>query len=164
VTAIDIPNPYVSNSDADNYFTTRWPRVAWSDASEADKTAALTTASEAIDRLNFAGEMANPNQDRQFPRGTDTEVPQAILKATCELAYAFIDGADPSIEAENVNTTGQSLGDVRTTYDRGFAQPHILAGIPSIQAWTYLFPFLRDPNEIQMVRDSRKLGNPQSFI
>jgi len=235
MTLITIVAPYIDVTSADVYMATRWPHTAWDDSSSSDKTAALYTASEAIDRLKFAGVMASkqlrllatgiqplgttslvvsgtgvvPNaslfqldgytyavvshtetagnttgiviaspglqvatadgdpltiyQTRQFPRGTDSVVPQGILKATCELAYAFLDGADPSIEAENVNTTGQSLGDVRTTYERSFAQPHILAGIPSLQAWHCLLPFFRDPNEIRMLRDSYKLGPSQSF-
>lgn len=233
---IIITPAYLPSTDADAYFSARFPSTIWSLATTSDKTAALITASDAIDRLNFAGQMTSINfkllmngaqltgvttlvvkgtgkvpdaglfqldgntypivshtetgsnttgitiaapgllvgsvdndpvtvyQVRQFPRGTDVVVPQDILKATCELAYAFLDDVDPSIEKENVNTLSQGLGDARTSYTRDFGQPHILAGIPSIQAWHLLLPYLRDPNEIRMLRDSYRLGNPQSFI
>lgn len=231
--SITIASAYISNADADTYFATRWPHTIWDNASETDKTAVLTSASEAIDRLNFAGTMASfqftltlasdvsaedtvlavdgtgtiPNgalftlngltyavashtetdgntvsitiaspgltadassgdivavyQARQFPRGRDTVIPQAILKATCELAYSLLDDVDPSIEIESLNITQTRIGNAESSFARTFAQPHILAGIPSIQAWHLLLPFLRDPNEVRLIRDSYKTGPNQ---
>lgn len=156
--------PYVTNIDADLYFRTRYPSTSWQDASDTDKVAVLTTASDKIDRLNFAGVKTSKTQPREFPRALDAAIPQEILRATCEIAYALLDGSDPSIEIQNQRNSSVSLGDAKTSADTSYSQAHILAGIPSIQAWHLLLPFLRDPYEIRMLRDSFKLGNPQTFI
>jgi hypothetical protein len=150
--------PYADRTYGNTYFSERINATAWDNASTANQDKALKTATKAMDRLNFAGEKHDPAQTYQFPRGSDTVVPTDIKDACCELALALLDGADPSIEIENIAAVSQGLSDARTTYDRSFAAPHILAGIPSVQAWHLLLPYLRDPNEVRLIRDSYSSG------
>jgi hypothetical protein len=144
--------PYADATYAQTYFDERLNTEAWDIADNTTRVKALKTATRAIDRLNFAGVKNDSAQPNQFPRGSDTDVPEAIKKACCELALALLDGVDPNLEAEGVNLLNTHIGEAGTTYDRSFGQPHILAGIPSIQAWHLLLPFLRDDREVRKVR------------
>jgi hypothetical protein len=83
-------------------------------------------------------------QPNQFPRGNDTTVPDAVSQACCELALALLDDVDPNFEIENLSASNQSLGDARLSRDTSYVQEHVRAGIPSIEAWTLLLPFMRD--------------------
>jgi len=143
---------YGSIEEADDYFGERLNTDVWAASNDTDKFKALAMATRAIDRLNFMGSKADPTQELQFPRGVDTDVPGDILTATYECAIAFLDGFDPNIEIENLAITHQGVAEVRNTYDRTFALQHIRAGIPSATAWTYLKPYLRDPNYFNMSR------------
>ena len=144
--------PYADVTYGDAYMADRLRTDAWDDASSADKLKALKQATAAIDKLNFAGEKADADQVNQFPRGDDTEVPDAIAQATCELALALLDDVDPNLEMEALGRTRQYVGDARTERDTSFAHDHIRAGIPSIQAWMLLVPFLRDPRILDVDR------------
>lgn len=144
--------PYASLSDGNTYFSERLRSEPWDDASAEDRNKALKMATRAIDKLNFAGDKADATQERQFPRGDDTEIPQPIMDATCELALAFLDDVDPNLELERLSRKRQGIGDLSTERDTSYAQEHIVAGIPSIQAWTLLYPFLRDPKILDVDR------------
>lgn len=154
---------YATVTEANTYFADRLYSEAWEDASTEDKTKALATASQHIDRLNFAGykhtvwavldangcasqdeiNAAEIAQAGQFPRGEDTVVPDDIKIASFEIAIALLDGVDPEMEAESLGVISQGFASVRTTYDRSWAQNHIQAGIASAAAWRFLKPFLR---------------------
>lgn len=164
---------YGSVEDADDYFATRLHEQVWSDASSQDKDAALLRATKIIDRLNFKGykkpvydylqttdcpeqseiNTANASQILEFPRDTDTAVPEDIELACYEIAYALLDGVDPELELENLSVSSQGYASARTTYDRG-RNPleHLNAGIPSAFAWSVLKPFLRDSGSIKLSR------------
>lgn len=137
---------------ADSYFTERLQTDAWDNANDTDKFKALAMATRAIDRLNYAGDKTDADQELQFPRGGDTDVPDAILIATYECALALLDGYDPNIEIENLAISSQGFAEVRDTYDRSFALEHIRSGIPSVVAWSYIKPYLRDPNYFTISR------------
>lgn len=143
--------PYADVTYADGYFGDRLGTIAWDSASSQDKLKALKQSTRAIDQLNFAGQKydqtftgTDPTQPRQFPRGDDTVVPDDILRACCELALSLIDDVDPNLEIENLSLSSQGIGDARTNRDTSYVQDHVRAGIPSIQAWTLLVPYLRD--------------------
>ena len=61
---------------------------------------------------------AEASQPLEFPRGNDTEVPEAIRRACYEIAYSLLDGKDPELELENLGITSQGYSSVRTTYNR----------------------------------------------
>ena len=143
---------YLTVSEAETYFSGRYNSPAWDESSDTDKNKALITATRSIDRLNFYGEVAVEGQDLQFPRGTDTEIPQDILDACCEVAYSLLDGKEPEIDYENLSMVSQGYGNVRSTYDRDIKPDNELAGISSIVAWRLLLPYLRDPRQVSVNR------------
>jgi len=145
---------YITRADADTYFSNRLQADAWEDASDADKDKGLNMATLAIDRLNFLNEKASESQENQFPRGSDTTVPLDIQYACAEIAKALLDGVDPEIEYENLTMQSQGYANVRSTYDRTQPPEHIVAGIPSITAWRYLKPYLRNGKVFNMGRIS----------
>lgn len=145
---------YATESEAQTYFDSRLHTEPWDDASTTDRSKALAQATKIIDRLNFSGEKTESTQELQFPRGGDTEVPQDIKDASAEIALALLDGVNPDLEYENVFMTSQGYGGIRSSYDRRVKPPHVLAGVPSFIAWTYLKPYLIDGLNIELHRTS----------
>ena len=91
----------------------------------------------------------------EFPRGADVLVPEAIRKASYELAHTLLDGKDPEMELENLGIVSQGYASVRTTYSRTHVPvEHIVNGVPSAAAWRWLQPFLRDDDAIRLSRVS----------
>jgi len=146
--------PYVTNSEADTYFDARLHSNAWDTATEAKRTKATKEATLIIDRLNYLGEKTADTQENQFPRNDDTTVPQDIKYATCEIALALLDGVDPDMEYENLFMTTQQYSNVRSTYDRSRVSRNIVAGVPSVRAWRYIQPYLRDQHTVNLNRKS----------
>jgi hypothetical protein len=154
---------YGTLSEANNYFDNRLRSVAWKRAKKEDKKSAMHEATLMIDQLNFIGIKTDPDQVRQFPRGpspircvtvrdANTEIPTDIKHACFEIAIKLIQGYDPDREADILAVNQQAYSNVRTGYDRTFVPDYMRAGIPSFRAWTYLKPYLRNPEEIDLVR------------
>ncbi|MGN6136085.1 MAG: hypothetical protein ACTHOU_16480 [Aureliella sp.] len=164
---------YGSLSEAQAYFDDRLHEVAWSAASVADRRKSLVQATRIIDTLSYKGNKAavyqlleaneaatdaeireaEASQATQFPRGSDTEVPEAIRIASYEIAYALLDGVDPQLELEALGVSSAGLESVRATYSRQ-QKPvdHIINGVPSASAWRRLLPFLRDDRSVKLYR------------
>ena len=103
---------YRSLDDADHYFSNRLFSTDWIGASEADKVMALTQAARSIDSLRFTGykvpvynalvadplasqatlEAADATQSKQWPRDSDTMVPDTGL--TVHRIYEYL--SDPT--------------------------------------------------------------------
>ena len=126
--------------------------TAWDNASSGDRTKALNLATEIIDRLDFVGEKYDEDQENQFPRGSDTTVPEDIKKACVWAALAILEGVDLDLEFANLFVSRQQYADVRVNYEGGSRPEHVTAGVPSIVAWRLLFPYLRDPLRINIRR------------
>jgi hypothetical protein len=164
-------------AEATSYFAQRLHETAWTDASEADREKTLIAARGIIDALNFKGvkhsvytlcgssdttgvalddiQAAEASQPLEFPRGTDTEVPEAIRIAEYEIAYALLDGKDPELELENLAISAMGYGTVKTTYERAqLPIEHIINMVPSSVAWRLLMPFLRDSDAFHLSRMS----------
>lgn len=139
---------------AEEYFLRRLGTGAWDEALVADRESALVMAARAIDKLNFAGNVATSGQSLQFPRGDDSVVPIEIDQAGYEIALAFLDDYDLEQEAQTVGILTESYSGVRTTYDANHVDEHTVAGIPSIEAWRLLKPFLRDALVLRLSRVS----------
>lgn len=140
---------------ADDYFALRLNSDVWDDATLENKIKALMTATKTIDRLNFTGAKSVSDQKLEFPRIVDDEsigTPTNVLYATYELAYEYLNGADQESENKNVNIIRNQFDKVSTTYDRSFVQEHLRNGIPSIVAWNYLIPYLRDVRRVDLHR------------
>lgn len=145
---------YLDELEAQIYFDGRVGSAPWDYASSDDRLKALTHATRILDRLNFVGCKSQPTQLLQFPRDGDTVVPQDIKYATAEVALALLDGVNPELEFENIHMTSQGYGTVRSTFDRSVKPPHVLAGVPSFTAWTYLRPYIRDSGTLNIYRTS----------
>jgi len=167
---------YVTIDEAQAYFDVRLHEAAWTDASPGDREKSLIAATKIIDRLNFKGykkpvydylqtltttqvpdqaaiNAASLTQELQFPRDTDTNIPEEIKIACYEIAHALLDEVDPDIELENLAIISHGYSSVRTTYSRSHNPPeHLNAGVPSATAWRYLRPFLREPGGIKLSR------------
>lgn len=147
-------NYYGTQSRATVYFNKRLNTRVWDEALYNDRDAALIMATRAIDKLNFAGDKNDSEQALQFPRGDDTEIPVDIEYATYEVALALLDGYDPDQEVETLGVLSETYSGVRSTYDANHVNEHIRAGIPSIEAWDLLRPYLRDPTQVRLSRVS----------
>ena len=139
---------------ADTYFGERLVSGVWENSIAGDRTKALIMATRAVDRLNFADEKTDSDQELQFPRGTDTEIPADILLAVYECAISFLDGVDIDLEQELLGVTSDAYSGARATYDPAHRLDHFRAGIPSSRAWQFLMPYLRDPQEVTIRRVS----------
>ena len=163
---------YGSIQEAADYFAMRLHEHAWSQARPIDRPRALRAATLVIDTLNFKGQKhsvyvlesgvsdeavraAEASQTLEFPRGSDTEVPEAIRIACYEIAHSLLDGKDPELELENLGIVSQGYASVRTTYSRAHVPiEHIVNGVPNVLAWRHLRPFLRDDDAIRLSRVS----------
>jgi len=98
---------------------------------------------------------ASLSQNLEFPRGTDTTVPDTIQCACFEIAHSLLDGKDPEIELENLGVVSQGYAAVRTTYSRNQVPiEHLINYVPNALAWRWLKPFLRDEDAIILSRIS----------
>ena len=180
-----MPNAYASVAEAQTYFDTRLHETAWSLSSATDQQNSLYAATAIIDRLAYKGvkkavndafladtdlesnfdsgdaaalatvAAAEASQAMEFPRGTDTNIPNAILVACYAIAYSRLDGVDPDLEMENLAIQRHSIGGTTTVYDRSQEAPqHIVNGVPSATAWRNLRPYLRDGDHIRIMRVS----------
>ena len=145
---------YGTLSGANSYFEGKLLSDSWERASLIQRRKALTTATRQIDRLNFEGGKADPSQPFQFPRNVQTnqEVPLDIQRATYELAGVLLDGVDPELEFQNLGLVSQRFSGVNTSYDTSVPNLHIISGIPSRAAWDYLKPYLRDDQQVILLR------------
>lgn len=161
---------YGSVARAHAYFALRLHEKSWTLASPADRPKALWAATQIIDTLNFKGQKAvvaalgcdatdaekraaNLTQPLEFPRGTDTTVPQDIEIACYELAHSLLDGRDPEQELEALGITSAGYSSVRTTYNRSQVPiEHLINGVPNAYAWRLIRPFLRDGDAIVLSR------------
>ena len=149
--------PYLTNEEADSrisgLFLTE-DRQAWVEATQDDRTTALSQATRDIDSLAIAGSPAVAGQPQQFPRGSDTVPPEAILDACVMIAVVRLDGKRPEEEVENLGLVSTGYAAVKATYDFTSAPEHLAAGIVSFEAWRLIRPFLRDPGTFRQSRVS----------
>lgn len=157
--------PYLDINEAQAYFDdSRLNAESWDNSTSADQLKALKYATRMIDRLNFKGIKANCLQVREFPRISgnitygsmlitlDLTIPDDIKIACCELALVLLDGVDPDLEEEDLGAITEAYATVRITSDPTIRKDHVKAGIPSVEAWKHLLPYLNDPLEIHVRR------------
>lgn len=166
---------YGTLAEANEYFANRMHAGAWLNADVTDRPKALIAATRIIDTLNFQGDkaavwqldQANPaatddderaadaSQVLQFPRDSDTDVPDDIKLACFEIAFSLLDDKDPEIELENLRVLTESYGGTKTIYGTDLTYvEHLINMIPSALAWRILRPYLRDENQIRLARIS----------
>lgn len=142
---------YGTVAEADAFFTSEYldRDQLWASASATNKTSALSMATKAIDGLNFVG---SKNGELEFPRGEDTVVPTSIKEATYILALEILDGVDLNFSADSLAETSVVHGGARSSKSVDFVPEHLANGIPSIESWYRLKPFLRDSGAITLSR------------
>jgi hypothetical protein len=162
---------YGTLQEANDYFAMRLHETAWTGSDVADRPKALWAATQIIDTLNYKGYKAavfavlessaaviaeaEASQPLEFPRGADTEVPEAIRRACYEIAHSLLDGKDPELELENLGIISQGYSSVRTTYSRSQVPiEHLINGVPNAMAWRLIRPFLRDGDALVISRTS----------
>jgi hypothetical protein len=166
---------YGTLNEANEYFDNRLHESAWYGARPSDRPKALMAATRIINTLNFKGykspvfdlleanseatdeqiRTAEATQPNEFPRGSDTEVPEDIRIASYEIAHSLLDGKDPELELENLGISSQGYESVRTTFSRSQVPiEHIINGVPNASAWRLIRPFLRDEDALKLARVS----------
>lgn len=166
-----MPN-YGTVAGGDAFFAARLHNYDWNKSTSADKLAALVQATEYIEQFQYLGqkkavqdvltslgedadlcteanqealEAAELSQPLEFPRGTDTVVPEEITTATYLIAKALLGGRDPDADLENLAVKQAKYGGVTTSYQRdGNNQEHQAHLIPSAQAFNLIRPFFRE--------------------
>lgn len=156
VTTAAVVYSYADLVYADDYFTRRLYVQAWTEANDAQRTAALQEAAQRMDRLNFRGARTVSTQILEWPRINtsfdDDVIPNDIKIANCEVAFALLDGVDPDMEYENLAAVAEGASSMRTTYGRTLVPEHFSAGIPSHLAWLHLRPHLADVRRVKLRR------------
>jgi hypothetical protein len=143
---------YCDEYDTEDFFATRINAEEWDNATTVNRTKALETATRAIDRLRFKSQKTDSNQANEWPRGGDTEVPNDIKIACCEEALSLLEGRDPIMEEENLRTLSQTYANTKMAYDNKHIAEHIINGLTSPIAWRYLRPYLREINQVTLLR------------
>lgn len=138
---------YASLDEADSYFLIKLDANTWDIADSLDKKKALIQATKQIDRFSYRGNRTDSNQPHEFPRNGDLTIPKNILEATCEIAYALLDGFDPDADYEDLNTSSYQYAEVTNRFQNRMEFHHLL-GLPSNTVFMLLSPFMRDPRDI----------------
>lgn len=145
---------YATIAEANTYFAERLHTAPWDEALTSDKNKALAMATKQIDCLDFALSKTVAAQANEFPRGTETTIPDDIKNASCEIAISLLDGDLPDDMLADMSVKQDVFANVRTTYDRANTPEHIIAGIVSATAWRILRPYLEEPGNIKLSRVS----------
>ena len=131
-------NSYIDIEGADEYFAGRLHAERWGETSDADKEIALRQATKEIDRQLLKGRKATDTQELAFPRYPDTEVPEAVKEACCEIALALLErGNSQRRKLQQEGVQSLSLGNMSETYAPGAGR-----GLISQEAKELLRPWL----------------------
>lgn len=129
---------YVNLTEANEYFSNRLHADAWAEASDADKDKALAMATKAIDRQPLSGRKTVSSQPLAFPRYPDTEVPEAVKEACCEIALALLErGNSERRKLQQEGVQSFTLGNMSEAYAPGAGR-----GLLSQEAKELLRPWL----------------------
>lgn len=145
-------NYYGSLTEANDYFAQKLYSDVWYSHDPDLRVKAMRDATQRIDRLNFVGIRTDSSQELQFPRNGSNDIPVNIKRATYEIAFQLLDGRDPEIEYDLLRKQTTGIGPARTSNDTKLIPMHIANGIPSLLAWTYIKPYLRDRSRLKLQR------------
>ena len=111
---------YCTVEYADEYFSGRLHAESWGETSDADKEKALRQATKEIDRQLLKGRKATDTQELAFPRYPDTEIPEAVKEACCEIALALLErGNSQRHKLQQEGVQSFTLGNMSETYAPG---------------------------------------------
>ncbi len=150
---------YATATEGDEHMNSRLHTEAWDLADAASQDAALLETTRKIDRLQYVGRKTVAAQNQAFPRNnvpgyTDGVIPDEIKIACIEGAYALLSGVDTELAYKNLRSSNEGLAAVRRTYTPSAIPPHVVALIPSVEAWNYLLPFLAPAGSVTTIRVS----------
>jgi len=131
-------NSYIDIEEANEYFAGRLHAESWSGANSETKEKALKQATKEIDRQPLKGRKADTAQTLAFPRYPDTEAPEAVKEACCEVALALLERSNSQrrkLQQEGVQSF--TLGNMSETYAAGAGR-----GLISQEAKELLKPWL----------------------
>ena len=129
---------YCTIEYADEYFKKRLHAESWGETSDADKEKALRQATKEIDRQLLKGRKATEAQELAFPRHPDTEVPEAVKEACCEIALALLErGNSQRRKLQQEGVQSFTLGNMSETFAAGAGK-----GLLSQEAKELLRPWL----------------------
>jgi hypothetical protein len=129
---------YCTIEYADEYFAGRLHAESWSETSDADKEKALRQATKEIDRQLLKGRKATDTQELAFPRYPDTEVPEAVKEACCEIALALLErGNSQRRKLQQEGVQSFTLGNMSEIFAAGAGK-----GLLSQEAKELLRPWL----------------------
>ena len=131
-------NSYIDIEEANEYFSGRLHADIWRETDNSTKEAALKQATRTIDRQLLKGRKATDIQELAFPRYPDTEVPEAVKEACCEIALALLErGNSQRRKLQQEGVQSFSLGNMSETYTPGAGR-----GLLSQEAKELLGPWL----------------------
>ena len=131
-------NSYIDIGGADEYFENRLHVGSWGETDNSTKEAALKQATRTIDRLLLKGRKTTDTQELAFPRYPDTEVPEAVKEACCEIALALLErGNSQRRKLQQEGVQSFSLGNMSETFTAGAGK-----GLLSQEAKELLKPWM----------------------
>lgn len=136
-------NSYISITDADSYFATRYGASAWAALSTETKDQLLITATQRIDTLRLKGRKYVYTQTLNFPRYLDRNIeyqqdylydvnlntiPEVVEKATCEEAFALLNTElTKRRELQEQGVTSFTIGKLSETFSDNVSSSSLLS-------------------------------------
>jgi len=171
---------YLTENESLTFFDDRLHADGWANSASSDRVKAIKQAGTLLDALNWVGYRAAAQTERdaqiaaggsvtdeaavftagqtqthEFPRGTDSTIPQNLKDACALIAYELlVEGVSVNDEFAILGVDSEGHSSIRVNYQRDRVAPHLAAGIPSFEAWRLVRPFLRDSGEINILRVS----------
>lgn len=109
---------YTTPAEAIAYFAALYGYDQWP-TEEATQQQALNSAQQQLDSLcQWYGYPTDPDQVNAFPREGETEAPQGVKDAECEIAYSIITTGSTSTDAGDP-LTELTAGSVSIKFDAG---------------------------------------------
>lgn len=152
---MNTPVTYIDYTEADTYCSFGLDSIydPWFQASEDQRMKALVSATRLMQRLPWISIPATREQELHFPIAGETEIPQAIKIACVEIAVALLDERNPQADYEELVLSSSIVGRVSDTRSTNIQLPHIVAGIPSLEAWRLIAPYVRgDSRNVKVTR------------
>lgn len=125
---------------------------SWFEATETQKKKALESATRLMMRLPWKGLPATMTQRLHHPLAGETTVPTPLIQACALIASALLDGRDVEEEYTSNSRTSERYGPIGISRDAGHQAPHLIAGIPSLEAWRLIRPYLSDLGLTSLIR------------
>ena len=144
--------PYADETFGDDYMGDRLNTQEWDDADSATKAKALRHATHLLNHLNYVGARTDPDQESEFPRNGETEVPTEVKQACCEVALELLRDKFPESSDDAAGKTSESVGDASVSFDKGRTLYRENAHLPSSVAFHLIAKWLVNPRHVRLLR------------